>query len=158
MMGPEGFDDAILGIGTVSTENGDEEILVYDVQKMIKIVMDDSIDMTWDEAKEFVEFNILGIYLGEPGPAFYRWAALRPAMGTPSINKKPPLRGADSVQLTLGEKFTRTQKRLIRRSDRQGVVYQSGLITSRISLVASASGTTDKSCWIAMLRLNRSAI
>ena len=71
MMGPEGFDDAILGIGTVSTENGDEEILVYDVQKMIKIVMDDSIDMTWGE----------GIYLGGTGPCFLQVGSLAPGDG-----------------------------------------------------------------------------
>ncbi len=74
MIGPEGFDEAILGIGTVYTKNGQKEVLVYDVQKMIKIVVDDSIDMTWDEAKEFVEFNILGIYLGETGPCFLQAA------------------------------------------------------------------------------------
>lgn len=81
MIGPEGFDEAILGIGTVSTKEGDEEVLVYDVQKMIKIVMDDSIDMTWDEAKEFVEFNILGIYLGETGPCFLQVGVLAPGDG-----------------------------------------------------------------------------
>ena len=48
---------------------------------MIKIVMDDSIDMTWDEAKEFVEFNILGIYLGGTGPCFLQVGSLAPGDG-----------------------------------------------------------------------------
>ena len=77
MIVPEGFDKAILGVGTVYTKDGEEEVLVYDVQKMIKIVVEESIDMTWAEAKEFVECNVLSIYLGETGPCFLQ-AAVNP--------------------------------------------------------------------------------
>jgi hypothetical protein len=69
MVGPEGFDGAIIGIGSVATPDGDQEVLVYDIQRMVRILVD-SEDMTLEEAQEFIHFNILGIYLGQPGPCF----------------------------------------------------------------------------------------
>jgi len=69
MVGPEGFDGAIIGVGSVATPDGDQEVLVYDVQRMVKILMEGE-DMTTEEAQEFLYFNIIGIYLGQPGPCF----------------------------------------------------------------------------------------
>jgi len=58
------FDDAIIG---VSTKN----IVIYSVDKMVKILMKDGIKDK-DEALEYFEFNIEDAYVGEKTP-IYMW-------------------------------------------------------------------------------------
>lgn len=56
----DGLDDCIIGI----TEEG---CAVYDIHKMEKELMKTG-DMTWEDAAEYVEFNILRAYIGEFTP------------------------------------------------------------------------------------------
>lgn len=62
----DGYDDCIEGIG-YHIEHG--HILVYSERKMLdKMVKEDG--MTYDEAKEYFDFNIAGAYVGEKTPIF----------------------------------------------------------------------------------------
>ena len=55
------YDDCIMGVGTRS---GMVDVFVYDKHRMItKLVKRD--DMSYDETKEFIDFNIEGAYIGE---------------------------------------------------------------------------------------------
>ena len=58
----DGFDDAL--VGHVS---GIEVRAVYDVQQMIKILVERD-KMDHDEAVEYLEFNVLGAYIGDKTP------------------------------------------------------------------------------------------
>lgn len=70
VLGPEGFDRAIIGVGSTAKEDGTcEEVLVYDIRKMMEILMTDE-KMSQEEAAEFLFFNIISVYLGEGGPFF----------------------------------------------------------------------------------------
>jgi len=60
----DGYDDAIIGLDDASGR------LVYDVDKIIRILMEDG--MSYDEASEFYDYNILGAYVGEKTPVFMR--------------------------------------------------------------------------------------
>ena len=58
------YDDCIIGVGTRS---GMLDVFIYDKHRMItKLVKRD--DMSYDEAKEFIDFNIEGAYIGEDTP------------------------------------------------------------------------------------------
>jgi len=59
-----GYDDAIIGLDDASGR------LVYDVDKIIRILMEDG--MSYDEAFEFYDYNILNSYVGEKTPLFVR--------------------------------------------------------------------------------------
>jgi hypothetical protein len=60
-----GYDDCILGI--VSRIDF-SPIICYDTEKVIKRLMRDK--MTYEEAVEFFEFNIIGAYFGSRTPCF----------------------------------------------------------------------------------------
>jgi len=60
----DGYDDAIIGLDDASGK------LVYDVDKIIRILMEDG--MSYDEAFEFYDYNILNSYVGEKTPLFVR--------------------------------------------------------------------------------------
>ena len=60
----DGFDSAVIGIC-------DREMkLIYSVEKVIDILMND--DMSYEEAVEYYEFNIMCAYVGEKTPIFMR--------------------------------------------------------------------------------------
>ena len=60
----DGYDDCIIGVGT---RCGMTDVFIYDKHKMItKLVRRD--DMTYDEALEFINFNIAGAFMGEDTP------------------------------------------------------------------------------------------
>lgn len=63
----DGFDDAIIGPAMVLLEGKTVSRLVYDAEKIrgILIVRD---GMDFDEAREFIEFNIEGAYVGPQTP------------------------------------------------------------------------------------------
>lgn len=61
-----GFDNCIIGVIRCF---GQEERIVYDTEKVIQTLMDNS-GMTFEEALEFHEYNQLGAYVGEDTPAF----------------------------------------------------------------------------------------
>lgn len=61
----DGFDDALIGIDMF------DYTAVYDNDKCIEILMKDS-KMTFDEAQEYFEFNVLGSHMGEFTPRFIK--------------------------------------------------------------------------------------
>jgi len=62
----DGFDDAIIGI---ASRCGQPDLLAYDVNKIIEVLHERD-GMTYEEAVEFFDFNILGAYVGENTPIF----------------------------------------------------------------------------------------
>tara|TARA_S200002703_G_scaffold156778_2_gene163135 strand:- start:372 stop:695 length:324 start_codon:yes stop_codon:yes gene_type:complete len=61
---PERYDDCVMGYGSKA---GAEDCLIYDVDSVLQILME---DMTYDEAFEYFEYNIAGAYVGETTPIF----------------------------------------------------------------------------------------
>ena len=55
----DGFNDAIIGV------DEKEMRLFYSVSKCLDIL---SVDMTYEEAVEYFEFNVSGAYMGEKTP------------------------------------------------------------------------------------------
>ena len=63
----DGYDEAILGPATIWRSNTMVGVLVYDAELIRKILMNrDGMDA--EEAREFIEFNIEGAYIGEDTP------------------------------------------------------------------------------------------
>jgi hypothetical protein len=58
----DGFDDAILGLDTLSLR------VVYSKQQMIEILVSE--DMTPEDAIEFLEYNTWNTYVGEQTPIY----------------------------------------------------------------------------------------
>jgi hypothetical protein len=63
-MTADGLDAAIIGVGTRCSK---EDLVVYDVDKVIGILMDRD-GMSRDDAEEFFAFNIEGAWVGEQTP------------------------------------------------------------------------------------------
>ena len=59
----DGFEKALIGVGTQCNE----DVAVYDYQKCIEIL---NKAMPLEDAVEFMEFNVLGSYLGKYTPVF----------------------------------------------------------------------------------------
>ena len=59
----DGLDEAFIGVGFVFTR----PMVCYSKDKIISILMDRDC-MTYDEAIEFFDFNIAGMYVGEHTP------------------------------------------------------------------------------------------
>ncbi len=57
----DGLDDAIIGVtaGTMS-------VLVYDYDKLVDVFCSQGMDT--EEAEEWIQFNVLGAYMGEGTP------------------------------------------------------------------------------------------
>ena len=55
----DGFDDAIIGVY--------DDKVVYSITKCIEVLMK---DMTEEEAVEYFDFNVIGVYVGEQTPIF----------------------------------------------------------------------------------------
>ena len=62
----DGLDDAIVG---VTEEFGNGRRVLYSAEKIVTILMERD-GMTWHEAVEFYDFNILGLHAGEQNPVF----------------------------------------------------------------------------------------
>ena len=60
----DGHDNAIVGIAN----RHNATFVLYDKAKVIRNLMADS--MTYEEAKEFFEYNVIGAWEGETTPAF----------------------------------------------------------------------------------------
>jgi len=65
MLLADGFDDAILGYG----RQFNKDLVVYDYEMCVAILMDRE-GMTEEEADEYMEFNVIGAYMGELTPVF----------------------------------------------------------------------------------------
>jgi hypothetical protein len=61
----DGFDDALLGIGRQFTL----QIAVYDYEKCVAILMERD-GMSDEDAREFMEFNVVGAFVGQQAPIF----------------------------------------------------------------------------------------
>ena len=59
------LDDAIIG---VSRRFGRGPIIAYDVQKCLAIYMKQG--MTYEEAVEYFDFNVIGMWVGDGTPEF----------------------------------------------------------------------------------------
>lgn len=64
----DGFEDALLGLGTRFTH----PVAVYDYERCVRVLVERD-GMTEEEAVEFLEFNTTGAYVGESTPVFVRW-------------------------------------------------------------------------------------
>ena len=60
----DGFDNAI--IGTAERHNM-ETVIAYDLTKMVQILVARD-DMSVEEAHEYLQFNVIGAYIGEYTP------------------------------------------------------------------------------------------
>lgn len=63
----DGFDHAILGYGT----QFNNDVVIYDYNKCIDILMDRD-NITYDEAVEYMEYNVCGAWVGNNTPVFMR--------------------------------------------------------------------------------------
>ena len=61
----DGFEDALIGLGWQHTKL----IAIYDYDKCIEILILRE-DMTHEEAIEWMEYNVVGSYVGEYTPIF----------------------------------------------------------------------------------------
>jgi type II secretory pathway predicted ATPase ExeA len=63
-----GFDDALFGVALVWGSDGSRiDVLVYDAERIRdKLMVRDG--MTSEEAREYIEFNIEGAYVGQDTP------------------------------------------------------------------------------------------
>lgn len=61
----DGFEDALLGFG----HQHSKVIAVYDYNKCINVLMDRDA-MTEEEAIEYMDYNVVGSYVGEHTPIF----------------------------------------------------------------------------------------
>jgi hypothetical protein len=72
MLKIDGHDDAIIGPAMVWTEDGNlRDVLVYDAEVIRQTLMTRD-GMSSDEAREYIEFNIEGAYMG-PHTAILVW-------------------------------------------------------------------------------------
>lgn len=61
----DGFEDALIGLGWQHTKL----IAIYDYDKCVEILIMRE-DMTHEEAIEWMEYNVVGSYVGEYTPIF----------------------------------------------------------------------------------------
>ena len=64
----DGFDDAFMGVGMSFSQ---DKMAVYDYDKVIEILVNED-EMTYDEAVEYFDFNIIGAYIGKETPVFIK--------------------------------------------------------------------------------------
>lgn len=62
MLKIDGYDEAIIGPAHIWRDQTVVNVLVYDAEKIRQLLMKDGMDM--DEAREYIEFNIEGAYMG----------------------------------------------------------------------------------------------
>jgi len=67
----DGFNDAIMGI---VQRCGQDDVVLYDTDKVIEGLMKGD-GMSYEEAVEYFEFNILGAWVGDGTPAFFSRAS-----------------------------------------------------------------------------------
>ena len=61
----DGLEEALIGTGRQFTQ----ELMVYSVEKVLEILMTRD-GMSYEDAREFYEFNIVGAYVGTGTPVF----------------------------------------------------------------------------------------
>lgn len=63
----DGYDEAIVGPAFIWSRNDRIEVLVYNAETIRNILMSRD-GMDFEEAREFIEFNIEGAYIGPDTP------------------------------------------------------------------------------------------
>jgi len=66
----DGFDDAIIGV-----EESVEQKLIYDIDKIAKILTTRD-QMSYEDAYEYISFNITSTYVGEKTPILVKTGKL----------------------------------------------------------------------------------
>jgi uncharacterized protein YjlB len=61
----DGFEEALIGFGT----RFNTPVTIYNLSKCIDILVERD-GMSHDEAQEYMDFNVLGAYVGEETPIF----------------------------------------------------------------------------------------
>lgn len=61
----DGFEDAILGV----SQQFNRYSVIYDYQKCLQILIDRD-NFTHDDAEEYMQYNVVGAYVGENTPSF----------------------------------------------------------------------------------------
>lgn len=64
----DGFDECIIGVDT----EGDVPRVVYDKWAMVLTYLSQNPDCTWEEAVEFLEYNVWYAYVGKGTPHYLR--------------------------------------------------------------------------------------
>ena len=71
MLKMDGYDTAVIGQATVwvSVDGGmsREDVLIYSGQGILETLVERD-GMDWDDAREFIEFNMEGAYMGPQTP------------------------------------------------------------------------------------------
>jgi hypothetical protein len=62
----DGFDEAIIGMAERINLG---PVVAYDVEKILQIMVERD-NMTYEEAQEFFDYNIIGAWMGEFTPIF----------------------------------------------------------------------------------------
>jgi hypothetical protein len=60
----DGFDAALIGF---SQRMNEPMLAVYSYEKMVQVLMDND-DLSYDDAVEYVDFNVVGAWVGEQTP------------------------------------------------------------------------------------------
>ena len=63
----DGYDDAFIGV--TDSKDGDLLSAVYDIDKSVEILAQ---DMRYEDAWEYFQYNVAGLYLGDQTPTFIR--------------------------------------------------------------------------------------
>ena len=61
----DGFEQALIGVGVQAMNY----VAIYDYDKCVKILMDRD-GMSYDESVEYMDYNVLGAYVGTQTPVF----------------------------------------------------------------------------------------
>jgi len=67
MLKADGFDEAIIGQACIWRDKGMHDVLVYDAERMRNILMKRD-GMGAEEAREYIEYNVEGAYMGVSTP------------------------------------------------------------------------------------------
>lgn len=68
LMLPARFNEAIVGLTEIDLVN-DSARLVYDRYEVLKVYMDQD-GMSWEDAEEFFQYNVVGAFVGNGQPLF----------------------------------------------------------------------------------------
>lgn len=69
MLRANGYDDAIIGSAFIWQDGTQVQVLVYDAEDIRDILMSQD-GMSTEEARDFIEFKLEGVYLGPETPIF----------------------------------------------------------------------------------------
>tara|TARA_R100000406_G_scaffold73516_1_gene53778 strand:- start:1442 stop:1711 length:270 start_codon:yes stop_codon:yes gene_type:complete len=64
----DGFDDALVGC-----TYGANVVAVYDINKMIEVLICEGMD--YDDAVEYLEYNVISTYMGEKTPQYINFVS-----------------------------------------------------------------------------------